>query len=143
MRRFRLTYKFETRRVFCNSPVTLAGDSRAADSRRTPTQEQQGIRMKTGSLKLLAPIVLLSFLSTTHAAVIDFDDIDASAGDVLLDNYKTYTWSNILAYTATDGFPGFNNGILSPSNGAYSGGELGGAPAAPIVGTISSTTAFG
>lgn len=62
-----------------------------------------------------------------------FDDIDASAGDVPITSpYVGLSWANFLAYTAAPGFDGFNNGIISQPNAAYSGGEFNG----PIVGSI-------
>lgn len=92
----------------------------------------------------------LALLTATLAAsaamaapvTVGFDDIDASGGDVLLTSpYRGLNWSNFLAYTTTPGFDGFNNGIVSPANAAYSGGQNGG-PITPIVGSISSGTLF-
>jgi hypothetical protein len=73
---------------------------------------------------------------------INFDDLDASAGDVVLDGlspYHGFTWTNFSAYTATPGFPGFNNGIVSGPNAAYLGGGLSGTL---FVGTITATNPF-
>jgi hypothetical protein len=97
--------------------------------------------MKTGWLKLFSLIVLCSS-SIASAIAITFDDVDASAGDVTLGSYQGLTWTNFLAYTSLDGFPGFNNGIVSPLNAAYSGGEIFGAPFTPIVGSVSSADPF-
>lgn len=66
------------------------------------------------------------------AATIAFDDIDASAGDVILGTYQGYSFTNFSAYTTVPGFPGFNNGIVSGPNAAYSSDT----------GTISSTKPF-
>jgi hypothetical protein len=81
-------------------------------------------------------------LAPAFAVVVNFDDLDASAGDVSLaaiSPYQGFTWGNFFAYTAAPGFPGFNNGIVSPPNAAYTGGdELG----APIVGSIAATSPF-
>jgi hypothetical protein len=79
------------------------------------------------------------------AAVINFDDIDASGGDVSLDSlnpYQGFTWTNFSAYTNVPGFPGFNNGIVSPANAAYSGGELFGPAITPVIGRIEADHAF-
>ena len=73
------------------------------------------------------------------AAIINFDDIDASLGDVILGNYQGFTFQNFSAYTAVPGFPGFNNGIVSPNNASYSGGEFRGNP---VLGRITAPTLF-
>ena len=76
------------------------------------------------------------------ASVVNFDDIDASAGDVILDSlspYQGFDWANFSAYTNTPDFTGFNNGIVSSPNAAYTSGDSLGSP---IVSTISSTSAF-
>jgi hypothetical protein len=60
------------------------------------------------------------------AATIGFDDIDATAGDVLLNGISLcqgYGWTNMSVYTNTPGFPGFNNGIVSSPNAAYTAGD--------------------
>ena len=54
------------------------------------------------------------------ADTINFDNIDASAGDVILTAYQGYNFANFSAYTTVSGFPGFNNGIVSGPNAAYS-----------------------
>jgi hypothetical protein len=79
------------------------------------------------------------------AAVISFDDLDASAGDIDLAGispYAGYTWTNVLAYTTTPGFPGFNNGIASGPNAAYSGGEYLGAFIEPVIGRVIGSSPF-
>ncbi len=72
----------------------------------------------------LKPIgIFLALLLTTAklpADTINFDDIDASAGDVILGSYTNYNFTNFSAYTTVPGFPGFNNGIVSGPNAAYS-----------------------
>ena len=79
-------------------------------------------------------MLLLLFLVDAvpaQATIVNFDDIDASAGDVSLDAvspYQGFTWSNFFAYTAAPGFPGFNNGIVSHPNAAYTGGDELGVP---------------
>jgi PEP-CTERM motif len=85
--------------------------------------------------------LLLTWMSSTAsiASVVTFDDIDASGGDVSIDgSYAGLTWSNTFAYTEIFGYDGFNNGIVSMANAAYSGGQTGGATVQPIVGSISS-----
>ncbi|HEX3681304.1 MAG TPA: PEP-CTERM sorting domain-containing protein [Bryobacteraceae bacterium] len=60
------------------------------------------------------------------AVTINFNDLDASSGDIVLDGispYQGYSWTNFSVYTSTPGFPGFNNGIVSPPNAAYGGGD--------------------
>ena len=77
-----------------------------------------------------------------EASVINFDDIDASAGDVILDSispYQGYNWANFSVYTSTPGFPGFNNGIVSAPNAAYTSGDTLGSP---IVSMITAPTPF-
>jgi hypothetical protein len=73
---------------------------------------------------LVVPFFLLAIVLAAipaFAAVVNFDDLDASARDVSLDAispYQGFTWTNFFAYTSAPGFPGFNNGILSPPNAA-------------------------
>ena len=89
--------------------------------------------------------MLLCGVSAVSAATVDFDDIDASFGDVVLDSlgpYQGFTWTNFSAYTIVPGFPGFNNGIVSPDNAAYSGGELFGPAVTPIIGKIAADDPF-
>jgi MYXO-CTERM domain-containing protein len=98
------------------------------------------------------PICLLLFAvyAATPASgdalfTVNFDDLDASAGDLDLGGvspYHDFTWSNFFAYTSTPGFPGFNNGIVSLDNAAFSGGEIFGAATIPIVGTITAVSPF-
>lgn len=98
------------------------------------------------------PFLLLQFVCmvvvsglgvrTAIADSINFDDLDASAGDVVLDSLSSYhgfTWTNFSAYTSTTGFPGFNNGIVSAPNAAYLGGGLSGTL---FVGTITAASPF-
>jgi len=76
------------------------------------------------------------------ASTINFNDIDASSGDVILDGlspYQGYTWTNLSVYTSTPGFPGFNNGIVSPPNAAYTSGD---ALGVPIISMITSPAPF-
>ena len=76
-------------------------------------------------------------------ASINFDDIDASLGDVPLDSLSPYqglNWGNFSAYTSVPGFPGYNNGIVSSPNAAYTAGDAFGAP---IVSVITRTSGFG
>ena len=92
--------------------------------------------------RLILGVLFLVLSSISSAAVITFDDIDASTGDVSLGSVSPYqglTWENAFAYTSVPGFPGFNNGIVSLNNGAYSGGEILGSP---VIGRLTSTGAF-
>ncbi|CDI04535.1 conserved exported hypothetical protein [Candidatus Competibacter denitrificans Run_A_D11] len=84
-------------------------------------------------------IIALGLGQASIAKTINFDDIDASLGDVSLDainSYHGFTWKNFFAYTSFAGFTGFNNGIVSSPNGAYSGGEISNGVTTPIVGKI-------
>lgn len=77
--------------------------------------------------KFFAATAVLISAHHLSAALINFDDLDASAGDIILDNlspYHGFTWSNFSVYTNTPGFPGFNSSIKSSPNAAYSGGEI-------------------
>ncbi len=65
-------------------------------------------------------LALLFATAKLPADTINFDDIDASAGDVILGRYAGYSFTNFSAYTTVPGFPGFNNGIVSGPNAAYS-----------------------
>lgn len=92
---------------------------------------------------VIAAIVLN--VSPALGQTVGFDDIDASAGDVSLDAlgaYQGLSWSNFYGYTTTPGFDGFNNGIVSQSNAAYSGGQTFEGGLTPVVGSIQSTSAF-
>jgi hypothetical protein len=95
--------------------------------------------------KIALAVLLFSQISFASAAIVNFDDLDASGGDVVLDGlspYQGFTWTNFSAYTNTPGFPGFNNGIVSPDNAAYSGGELFGATVTPVIGKIEAANSF-
>ena len=94
-------------------------------------QEQASLRRKRFGLIFIS-LGLIAATRAVPAATINFDDIDASAGDVILTGYQGYNWTNFSAYTYAPGFPGFNNGIVSSQNAAYSNG----------VGKISAATTF-
>jgi len=96
----------------------------------------------TGLLKFFGIVPALLFISSAHAAIVSFDDLDASTADLPLATYQGLSWTNFNAYTSLEGFPGFNNGIVSPLNAAYSGGDLAGAPFTPIIGSFSATDPF-
>jgi hypothetical protein len=101
--------------------------------------------MQLIGLRLFCWLMLGWSLSITCAAastVINFDNLDASAGDVELGSYAGFTWGNFSAYTNTPGVPGYNNGIVSGPNAAYSGGQVFTTSVMPITGTISSATSF-
>ena len=90
---------------------------------------------------VIAALVILGALPAA-ATVINFDDIDASGGDVILDSlspYQGFDWTSFSVYTSTPGFTGFDNGIVSSPNAAYTSGDSLGSP---IVSTISSTSNF-
>jgi hypothetical protein len=75
--------------------------------------------------------------------VVNFDDdIDASVDIPVPDGLGGFVWTELLVYTETPGFPGFNNGISSGPNAAYGGysGVLGGAPG--VEASISSPEPF-
>lgn len=103
------------------------------------------MQLITTRLKFFGWLVLAWTLGTACAAantVINFDDLDATAGDVVLGSYAGFTWGNFSAYTNTPGFPGYNNGIVSGPNAAYSGGQTFTTSVVPIIGTISGATPF-
>lgn len=84
----------------------------------------------------------LFLVSTAFGAVVNFDDIDASLGDIPLSGISPYqglTWVNVSAYTVVPGFPGYNNGIVSSSNAAYTAGD---ALGKPLVSAIARTSGF-
>lgn len=94
---------------------------------------------RLGGALLFALMVGIYADLPVKASVINFDDIDASAGDVILSSYQGYNWTNISVYTSAPGFPGFNDGIISPPNAAYTAGD---ALGSPIVSTITSSSPF-
>jgi hypothetical protein len=81
--------------------------------------------------------------TSAWAETVTFDDVDASAGDVAISSlnpYQGYSWTNFYITTTTPGFPGFNNGIVSGTNAAYSGGQTNsGGTISPVIGSIQST----
>jgi len=97
---------------------------------------------RSNSALLFALIISISASVPMHAGIINFDDIDASLGDIPLDGLSPYqglTWANFSAYTSVPGFPGFNNGIVSSPNAAYTAGDAFGSP---IISTITRATGF-
>jgi len=89
-------------------------------------------------------VVVLAALPAAAATVVNFDDIDASSGDVILDllsPYQGFDWTNFSVYNVnnTSGFPGFTNGVVSSPNAAYTSGDSGGSP---LISIISSTSSF-
>jgi hypothetical protein len=91
---------------------------------------------------LPAALVIAISAAPALAAVVNFDDLDASAGDVSLEAispYQGFTWTNFFAYTSAPGFPGFNNGIVSQPNAAFTGGD---ALGASIIGSITAAAPF-
>ncbi len=101
----------------------------------------QSQRLVTPRL-LVGAFLLATFVRTVPADTINFDAIDASAGDVILDNlnpYQGFNWKNISVYTSVPGFPGYNNGIVSGANAAYTAGD---ALGSPIIGSITASSPF-
>ncbi|SFU58564.1 PEP-CTERM sorting domain-containing protein [Nitrosospira multiformis] len=95
--------------------------------------------------KIAFAVLLVFHASLASATIVNFDDLDASGGDLVLDSlnpYQGFTWTNFSAYTSIPGFPGFNNGIVSPDNAAYSGGELFGPTITPVIGKIEASDPF-
>ena len=93
------------------------------------------------------PLASLMLLVNVRALpdVINFDDLDASGGDVVLDAlspYHGFTWTNFSVYTSTPGFPGYNNWDRLHGERRFTGGEAVGASVVPIVGSFSSATPF-
>jgi hypothetical protein len=98
---------------------------------------------------LFAPFFILLLASFSAlpvlASTINFDDLDASSGDIVLDSlnpYHGFDWTNFSVYTSTPGFPGFNNGIVSSPNAAYTGGQILSTTVLPVMGTVTASTAF-
>jgi hypothetical protein len=99
----------------------------------------------TKTLKVVVCLIAgwsLNVACATAATIVNFDNLDASSGDVVLGSYNGFIWGNLSAYTNTPGFPGYNNGIVSGPNAAYSGGQVFTTSVMPITGTISSSTPF-
>jgi len=87
-------------------------------------------------------LLLLVGTAPAQAVLVNFDDLDASSGDISLDAispYQGFNWTNFSSYTSTPGFPGFNNGIVSQPNAAFTGGD---ALGAPIIGSITAAAPF-
>ena len=92
---------------------------------------------------LMAPMVLALTLTATpsQAALINFDDFDASAVPAVdsLNPYQGFTWQNWFGFTTpAGGF--FANGIVSGPNAAFSGFQFFGG--APVPATISNGSPF-
>jgi hypothetical protein len=99
-------------------------------------------RGKISTSIALSLFFMITRSASLHATTVGFDDVDASAGDVILDSlnpYQGYTWTNFSVYTDTPGFPGFNNGIVSAPNAAYTAGDDFGSP---IVSSITAASPF-
>ena len=103
-------------------------------ARRVPA-----VRVRSSQIVLLCVSCTLLAASPVSADTINFDDIDVLAGDVILASYQGYNWTNFSVYTNTPGFPGYNNGIVSAPNAAYTAGD---ALGSPIVSTVTSSTPF-
>ncbi len=101
-----------------------------------------------GASKLVGAVligsVLIALITTAPlwGGIINFDDINASSSDVPLDglgSYQGLNWTNFSASTSVPGFPGYNNGIVSSQNAAYTAGDAFGSP---IVSSIARTNGF-
>jgi hypothetical protein len=112
-----------------NAPLWLAQASRSFLS----------VRSSRLAALLAACLLFIAAAASGRAETINFDDIDATAGDVILGSYQSYTWTNFSAYTGTPGFPGFNAGVVSGPNAAYAAGD---ALGATIVSKITSPGDF-
>ncbi len=115
---------------------------RRASLRLTHARRVIAARAHSSQITFLCVSTLLLTASTVCADTINFDDIDASAGDVVLNGlnpYHGFTWTNVSVYTNTPGFPGFNNSIVSSSNAAYASGD---ALGSPIISTITAASPF-
>ena len=80
--------------------------------------------------------------SCGFATTINFDDLDTRSGDLILDSLNTYqgfTWTDFSAYSSVPGFPGFDSGIVSSPNAAYTSGDESGFS---VTSSISSQHAF-
>jgi hypothetical protein len=96
-------------------------------------------RLAMLAIALMAPVAMAAPLLPL---TVNFDDIDASVDVAVPDDYQGFTWTELVAYTETPGFPGYNNGVVSPSNAAFGGfsGVLDGVPGVSAV--ISAPAAF-
>lgn len=98
--------------------------------------------MKCSYREQFFALTLMCAALPAAAGVIGFDDIDASASDIALEGvspYQGFAWGGFSAYTSVPGFPGFNNGIVSSLNGAYTAGDVLGAP---LVSSITRASGF-
>lgn len=94
-----------------------------------------------GTITNYAALLCFTLLWTTATPVsatsIDCDDLDLSGGlsiDLSRTTYQGYSWSNVSTYSAITGQEGLNNGIVSPNNAIYGGGDL--------ISTVSSARLF-
>jgi hypothetical protein len=99
---------------------------------------------KLAVIELSALVLTVAIIAGRPAfeGVVNFDDLDTSAGDVSLDAispYQGFNWTNFSAHTTTPGFPGFSNGIISQPNAAFTVGDALGAPS---IGSITAATPF-
>lgn len=93
----------------------------------------------------LSTILFWSITSSVNAMTVNFDDLDATGGDINLtgSSYQGYNWSNFSVYTSGFSFDGFDAGIASLDNAAFTGGELSNSNGVtPLVGTLSAASLF-
>lgn len=100
------------------------------------------LRRRAPATRKLLSLYLLMQSATASAQLLDFDDIDTTFGDAVIEQYQGLNWNNFSAYTEVPGFPGFNNGIISPTNALYSGGEVFSPDVQPVIGSVSSPAVF-
>lgn len=120
-------------------------DGGSADKPRRERDDMRRLfRASLRSRRLFSAALLFSLCLPAHADIIDFDDIDPSGGPLdmaTLNPYQGLLWTRFNAY-ASGPFtpPGFGNGVVSPFNAAFSGGQLD--TGETVVGIISAPTPF-
>lgn len=77
------------------------------------------------------------------AITIGFDDIPDLFTDIAtVSPYNGFNWSNFFTLNNSLTAGNFANGVVSPQNAAFSGGEIGGTSVTQISGGFSSTSTF-
>ena len=82
-------------------------------------------------LRSLGVIICTLFVFTTSAfaAEVNFDDLTEVFDEELVSPYAGFTWENFRYFTFDFNndsiLDGFDRGVVSPENAAYSGGEVG------------------
>lgn len=117
---------------------------RANSSTSTDAGRSCGIARMMRWPRLAGAAYLFAMAAPASATLIDFDDITVVGPPVALETfnpYHGYTWSHFNAYTYS-GRPGFDHGIVSPSNAVFSGREIIDTTVTPIVATLQSAGRF-